>query len=65
MNLNQTRPMKKAISMMAIAAFLFSMPANAQETPKKKEKSKTEKSCSKDEMKSCSKEKKAGCCAKK
>jgi hypothetical protein len=28
--------MKKAISMMAIAAFLFSMPANAQETPKRK-----------------------------
>lgn len=65
MNINQTQPMKKAISMMALAAFLFSMPAHAQETPKKKEKSKTEKSCSAAEMKSCSKEKKAGCCAKK
>jgi len=57
--------MKKVISMLALAAFLFSMNANAQEKPKQKKKAKTEKSCTTAEMKSCSKEKKAGCCAKK
>lgn len=56
--------MKKVISMMAVAAFLFSMNANAQEKPKQQKKAKTEKSCTPAEMKACSKEKKT-CCAKK
>ena len=53
--------MKKVFSMVAIAAFMFSMNVNAQE--KKKETAKTEKSCSASEKKSCSKDKKGGCCA--
>ena len=44
--------MKKVISAMAIAAFLFAANVNAQEKQEKKE-------CSKKEMKSCSKDKKA------
>ncbi|MFZ4105506.1 hypothetical protein [Flavobacterium sp.] len=51
--------MKKVISVMAVAAFLFAANVNAQEQPKEK------KECSKKEMKSCDKEKKAGCCASK
>ena len=59
--------MKKVISMMAVAAFLFSMNVNAQEKQEKKVavKAKTEKSCSAAEKKSCSKDKKACCAAKK
>jgi hypothetical protein len=52
--------MKKVISMMAIAAFLFAGTVNAQEKKKegeKKECSKEKKCCSK-EKKSCSKDKK-------
>ncbi len=55
--------MKKLISTFTLLALVFSMSVNAQEEPKK-EKAKTEKSCSKDEKKSCGKEKK-GCCAAK
>lgn len=57
--------MKKVISMMALAAFLFSMNANAQQKPAVKKKAKTEKKCTPAEMKSCDKTKKPGCCAKK
>lgn len=61
--------MKKSLSMLAIVAFLFAIPVNAQEKPKeaaKKECSmKDKKSCSPEEMKACSKDKKAGCCAAK
>lgn len=69
--------MKKMVSMMALAAILFSINGNAQQQ-KPKEKAKKEcsaaemksckkgnKTCSAAEMKTCSKEKKAGCCAKK
>ena len=53
--------MKKVMSMMALAAFLFAGVVNAQETQKKegakKECSKEKKCCSKDK-KSCSKDKK-------
>ncbi|WP_396166826.1 hypothetical protein [Flavobacterium sp.] len=51
--------MKKVLSVMAVAAFLFAANVNAQEQKPKEEK----KECSKKEMKSCDKEKKAGCCA--
>ena len=52
--------MKKVISAMAIAAFLFAGNVNAQEQkPKDKEK----KECSSKEKKSCDKEKKGGCCS--
>ena len=55
--------------MLAIVAFLFAIPVNAQEKPKeaaKKECSmKDKKSCSPEEMKACSKDKKARCCAAK
>ena len=57
--------MKKVISMIALVAILFSVNAHAQQKPQPTKKAKTEKPCSKEEMKSCSKEKKAGCCAKK
>ncbi|MEO0038734.1 MAG: hypothetical protein RIQ59_1945 [Bacteroidota bacterium] len=49
--------MKKVISAMAIAAFLFAGNVNAQEKQQEK------KECSKKEMKSCDKDKKGGCCA--
>ena len=55
--------MKKVISAMAIAAFLFTMNVNAQE--KKAAKAKTEKTCSASEKKSCAAGKKASCCAAK
>jgi hypothetical protein len=48
--------MKKVISVMAVAAFLFAANVNAQEQQPKKE-------CGKKEMKSCDKDKKGGCCA--
>ena len=54
--------MKKLVSIMAVAAFMFSMNVNAQE-PKQKEKketAKTEKSCSTAEKKSCGSEAKSG-----
>jgi hypothetical protein len=58
--------MKKVISMMAIAAFMFSVNGFAQEKQdKKQDKAKTEKTCSAAEKKECSKDKKAGCCAAK
>lgn len=58
--------MKKAISILSLATLLFTMTINAQETkPAKKEKAKTEKTCSTEEKKSCSAEKKAGCCSAK
>lgn len=73
--------MKKFISTLAVATFLFSAATFAQEPQaENKEKAKTEKacckkdkkSCSKDDKKSCSKEdkkacstEKKACCAKK
>ena len=60
--------MKKLVSMMAVAAFMFSMTVNAQEPKQKakKETAKTEKSCSTAEKKSCGSEATAGgCCASK
>ncbi|CAM4079783.1 hypothetical protein B0A58_14340 [Flavobacterium branchiophilum NBRC 15030 = ATCC 35035] len=69
--------MKKLISILAVAAFLFSVNINAQETtPKQKEKKecckgkkscdKDKKTCSAEEKKSCEKDgKKAGKCCKK
>lgn len=59
--------MKKVISIMAVAAFLFSMNVNAMETPKdkKKDKAATEKSTSTAEKKSCSSGEKKSCCAAK
>lgn len=58
--------MKKVISMMALAAFLFSMNVNASETPKEKknDKAKTEKSTTA-EKKSCASSEKKSCCASK
>ncbi len=60
--------MKKIVSILAVAAFMLSMNVNAQEPKKKakKEKAKTEKSCSTAEKKSCgTDEKVGGCCASK
>lgn len=57
--------MKKLVSILAVAAFLFSVNINAQEKVKEEKKAKTEKTCSKDEMKHCDKDKKGGCCAAK
>jgi Ni/Co efflux regulator RcnB len=58
--------MKKLVSILAVAAFMFSMNVSAQEPQEKEKKAKTEKSCSKDEKKGCAKgEKKGGCCAHK
>lgn len=54
--------MKKSLSMLALAAFLFSMNGVAQEKPKEKEVAKKE--CSMKDKKSCAKGK-ASCCAKK
>ena len=65
--------MKKVLSLLAVALFLFSMDANAQE-PKQKKKAKAtveastanDKTPAKSEdKKSCGTEKKAGCCSKK
>ncbi len=52
--------MKKSLSMLALAGFLFSMNGIAQEKPKEVAK----KECSMKEKKSCSKGK-GSCCAKK
>ena len=60
--------MKKLVSIMVVAAFMFSMTVNAQEPKQKakKETAKTEKSCATAEKKSCGSEAKAGgCCASK
>jgi hypothetical protein len=60
--------MKKFLSIIAIATFLFSVNGNAQQEPKqKKGKTKTEKSCSTDEKKSCGSgsKKASGCCSSK
>jgi hypothetical protein len=60
--------MKKLVSIMTVAAFMLSMSVNAQEPKQKakKEKAKTEKSCSTEDKKSCGSEKKSGgCCASK
>ena len=60
--------MKKFLSIIAIATFLFSVNGNAQQEPKqKKGKAKTEKSCSTDEKKSCGNgsKKASGCCSSK
>ena len=60
--------MKKLVSIMAVAAFMLSMNVNAQEPKQKakKEKAKTEKSCSTEEKKSCGTEAKSGgCCSSK
>ena len=59
--------MKNLVSIMAVAAFMFSMNVNAQEPKQsKKEKAKTEKaSCSTAEKKSCGTEAKASCCSSK
>ena len=61
--------MKKLVSIMAVAAFMFSMNVNAQEPKQKakKETAKTEKSCSSEEKKSCGSEEKksSGCCSSK
>ncbi|MEC4048795.1 hypothetical protein OX284_005085 [Flavobacterium sp. SUN046] len=58
--------MKKLVSIVAVAAFLFSVNVNAQEAQQKDKKAKTEKTCSKDEKKGCDKDKKGGsCCAHK
>ena len=56
--------MRKVISMMAVAAFLFSVNANAGVLPDgKKKAAKTEKSCSDAEKKSCASGGKKSCCA--
>lgn len=60
--------MKKLVSILALAAFMLSMNVNAQEPKKKakKEKAKTEKSCSTEDKKSCGTDAKAGgCCSSK
>lgn len=58
--------MKKIVSIVALAAFVFSMNVNAQEPKQaKKEKAKTEKSCSSEKKSSCGSEKKGGCCSSK
>ncbi len=59
--------MRKIVSTLAIAAFLFTMNVNAQEKKTaKKATAKTEKSCSTAEKKECaSGAKKGGCCAAK
>lgn len=57
--------MKKLISIAAIVALLFSVHANANETPKSKKKAKTEKSCSAEEKKSCASGEKKSCCSAK
>ncbi|RTY95141.1 hypothetical protein [Flavobacterium sp. GT3R68] len=57
--------MKKLVSTLALVAFLFSMNVNAQEDPKQKKTTKTEKACTTAEKKACATEKKGGCCAAK
>lgn len=63
--------MKKLVSVLAVAAFVFTITVNAQEPTQEKKKAKTEKTCSSDkkgcgsEKKSCGSEKKGGCCSSK
>lgn len=59
--------MKNLVSIMAVAAFMFSMNVNAQEPKQsKKEKAKTEKATATAEKKECGTEAKAGgCCSSK
>lgn len=58
--------MKKLVTILAIAAFMFSVDANAQEPKQKKKTAKTEKAaCSTDEKKACGTEAKGGCCSSK
>lgn len=60
--------MKNIISILAIATFMVSLNANAQEPKQKakKETAKTEKSCATAEKKSCGSEAKSGgCCSSK
>lgn len=56
--------MKKIVSILAIVALFVSMNVKAQQGPKqKKQKAKTEKSCSPEEKKSCGTDKRGGCCS--
>jgi predicted outer membrane protein len=72
--------MKNIVSMIALAAILFTANGFAQEKPTQKKKATPTKTCSAEEMKACkkdkktctaedkktySKDKKAGCCAAK
>lgn len=59
--------MKKLVSIMAVAAFMFTMSANAQEkVSSKKKKAKTEKAVASDKKECSTGEKKgASCCAHK
>ena len=58
--------MKKLVSILAVAAFMFSVNGIAQEPQEKEKQAKTEKSCSTAEKKSCgTAEKKGGCCSAK
>lgn len=50
--------MKKLVSVLAVAAFVFTITVNAQEPTQEKKKAKTEKTCSSDK-KGCSSEKKS------
>jgi len=59
--------MRKLVSILAVAAFMFSMNVNAQE-PKQKAKAvkaKTEKSCDSGKKSCCSDSKSGGCCSSK
>lgn len=63
--------MKKLVSVLAVAAFVFTVAVNAQEPTQEKKKAKTEKTCSSDkkgcgsEKQGCGSEKKGGCCSSK
>ncbi len=57
--------MRKVISILAIAAFLFSVDANAGTPKEKKKAAKTEKSCSASEKKACASGEKKSCSAAK
>jgi hypothetical protein len=57
--------MKKVITILAIAAFLFSVDANAGTPKGKKKAAKTEKACSASEKKACASSEKKACCAAK
>jgi topoisomerase IA-like protein len=66
-NNQKIKKMKKLVSIMAVAALLFSMNVSAQETAKAKKKAaKTEKAaCSTAEKKACAADGKKACCAHK
>lgn len=58
--------MKKLVSVVAVATFMFTMSANAQEkVSSKKKKAKTEKSVASEKKECAPGEKKAACCAHK